>query len=117
MAGYRTVLQIQRLQQEIEELGFRWGHSKHGTYRDYGDVVALMPKDDESLPIYNRDAEIFCGTMDDLERWLQGVKWARDYDRMLGLSTANRRQRKEQDWRNRNLLSKIAQAGKDESTS
>jgi hypothetical protein len=35
--------------------------SKLGNFRqEYGDVVALMPKED-ALPIYSRDAEIFFG--------------------------------------------------------
>lgn len=112
MSGYSTILKIRRLEQEIDALGFRWGHSKNGSWGDgsYGSVVALFPKED-SLPIYSRDAEIFIGTLDQLEVWLRGVNWAREYDRMLmGKTVESKRERKEQDYRNKELLRKIKTA-------
>jgi hypothetical protein len=112
MSGYSTILKIRRLEQEIDALGFRWGHSKHGSWggNDYGNVVALFPKED-SLPIYSRDAELFVGTIEELEVWLRGVNWAREYDRMLmGKAAESKRERKEQDYRNKELLNKIKTA-------
>lgn len=106
MSGYNTILKIRRLEQEIDALGFRWGHSKHGSWggNDYGNVVALYPKED-ALPIYSRDAEIFIGTLDELEVWLRGFQKAREYDLMLmGKKVETMRTRKEQDYRNRELL-------------
>lgn len=107
MAGYSLLVKIRRLEEECDKLGFMLCYSKHGHHRDCGDVVALKPKDQDSLPIYARDAELFCGTFDNLEVWLRGVQWARDYDNMLfgaKKHTANR-ERKEQDYRNRKLVS------------
>lgn len=69
-----------------------------------GDTVALKPKDADSLPIYSRDAEVFVGSLTDLQYWLRGVEWARDYDRMIKVSDDKKRDRKEQDLRNRQLL-------------
>jgi hypothetical protein len=64
----------------------------------------LYPKQD-SLPIYSRDAELFTGTIEQLEVWLRGLEWARDYDRMLlGKALDKKRQRREQDHRNQQLL-------------
>jgi hypothetical protein len=109
MAGYNTILTIRRLEEECSKLGFMMCHSKHGHgSRDFGDVVALKPKDADSLPIYARDAELFCGSLEELDRWLQGVSWARKYDQMLRLSNDTKRKRKEQDERNRALLSTLA---------
>lgn len=103
MAGYQAVLKIRRLEEQCNNLGFMFCHSKHG-YREY-DVIALKPKDQDSLPIYCRDAELFVGSIEELERWIQGIQWARDYDRMLfGKTHESKRERKEQDWRNRNLV-------------
>jgi hypothetical protein len=105
MSGYNTVLKIRRLEEEINKLGFRWGNSKHGAWggNDYGDVVALFPKDD-CLPIYSRDAEMFTGTIEQLEVWLQGFQKAREYDRMLmGKTHEKKRKRLEQDYRNLEL--------------
>ena len=70
-----------------------------------GDTVALKPKDADSLPIYSRDAEVFVGSLTDLQYWLRGVEWARDYDRMVIDKNINKkRERKEQDERNCILL-------------
>jgi hypothetical protein len=63
-----------------------------------------VPKDADALPIYSRDAELFVGTLEGLETWLHGVRWAREYDMMLKLSDEKKRARKEQDERNRILL-------------
>jgi hypothetical protein len=108
MSGYRLVLKIRRLEQEIDALGFRWGNSKHGGAglfgQEFGQTLSLFPKDDGSLPVYNRDAELFIGTIEQLEIWLRGVKWARDYDMLVRLSTPVKRERKEQDCLNRNLI-------------
>ena len=104
MSGYSDILFMQRLIHECDGLGFMMAHSKHGNSIKNGDVVALRPKDHDALPIYARDAELFVGTLEQLEVWLRGVKWARDYDRMLRLSNDDRRERKEQDERNRKLV-------------
>jgi hypothetical protein len=113
MSGYNTVLKVRRLEQEIEALGFRWGNSKHGAWgnREYGDVIALYPKDDEALPIYSRDAELFVGTIEELEVWLLGFKKAREYDRLIfGGKHDEKRERREQIERNRQLMQTIKQS-------
>lgn len=114
MSGYNTVLQVRRLEEDLSLLGFMMCYPKHGWGAERGvDYVAVKPKDQDSLPIYARDAQMFCGTIDDLRSWLDGVKWARDYDRMLRLSDDKKRERKEQDVRNKNLL-KMLEHGKDQ---
>jgi hypothetical protein len=112
MSGYEAILKIRRLERECDELGFMFCQSKHGSYYG-GDAVALKPKDQDSLPVYSRDAEIFCGTIEQLSEWLRGVQWARQYDRMVfGVKHDKVRERKEQDERNRQLMSMIK--GKEE---
>ena len=71
---------------------------------EFGDILAIKPKDD-SLPVYSRDAEFFVGTISDLERFIQGIEWARKYDTMLfGRSHDQKRVRKEQDVKNQQLV-------------
>lgn len=116
MAGYNTILKIRRLEKVLDDMGFMMCNSKYGAYRgEYGidvDVVAIKPKDQDSLPIYARDAELFCGTIDALENWVHGVQWARDYDRMLfGKTHPAKRERKEQDYRNQKLLNLVKNSG------
>ena len=104
MAGWNTIEQIRRLEEEIDKLGFKFAKSKHSEWTDNHGALSLKPKDPDALPIYTRDAELFIGTVERLEDWLAGVRWARDYDRMLKLSDDKKRARKEQDERNRILL-------------
>lgn len=95
MSGYRLIKKIQALEQELQDLGMRWGYDSRGGYNnEFGDIVAVFPRD-EALPIYVRDATLFCGTIEQLEVWIHGVRWARDYDRMLRISDENKRQKGE----------------------
>ena len=104
MSGYQDIIRMQRLIKKCDDLGFMMASSKHGFSQTYGDVVGLRPKDNDALPIYSRDAEIFTGTLEQLEVWLSGINWARDYDRMLKVSNDKKRERKEQDVRNQRLV-------------
>jgi hypothetical protein len=106
MSGYNLIRRVKYLEEECHKLGFQLGHSLHFN-QEFGDVVALKPRDD-CLPVYSRDAEVFIGTLESLEHWLQGLHFARKYDSMLmGKNFDAQRQRKEQDYRNRQLLNKI----------
>lgn len=106
MSGYNLIRKIKYLEEECDKLGFMICQANH-YMKDFGDVVALKPKED-CLPIYSRDAELFIGTIEDLERWLQGFHFARKYDSMLmGKNIDAQRQRKEQDYRNRQLIKQI----------
>lgn len=110
MAGYRDILKYKDLEKECDEYGFMMCNPRHYyNSLEYGSLVALKPKDSESLPIYARDTELFAGTLEQLEVWLSGVEWARRYDCMLEVSDDKKRKRKEQDERNRQLVSILAQ--------
>lgn len=109
MAGYSLVQKIRRLEQNLDQLGLIMCNGSH-YYRDYGDVVAVRPKDADSLPVYSRDAELFVGTIEALEHWIQGIEWARNYDRMLfGRRHNDNRARKEQQYRNEELVKILSQ--------
>lgn len=107
MSGYRHILKIQRLEKEASELGFRLGNPKNGYHiNEWGDLVAVFPKDDK-LPVYAREAELFIGTLEELETWMRGIEWARQYDMLLRLSDDKKRNRKEQDELNRQLVKRL----------
>lgn len=107
MSGYNTILRIRRLEDQVDKLGFRMGNSKHGNYRqEFGDVVALFPKED-CLPVYARDAELFAGTLEDLEVWIRGVEWARSYDLLLQASDDKKRAKQEEKVRHEHLIRKL----------
>ncbi len=107
MAGYQAVIELRKLEERIDKLGFRMGFPKTRWGEEFGDQVALMPKDD-CLPIYSRDAELYIGTLEGMRVWLTGFEKAREYDRMLmGKSVETKRERKEQDYRNQQLMRTI----------
>ena len=110
MSGWNTIQRIKRVEQTVDELGFKFSKSKHSDWTEDHGALSLVPKDTEALPIYSRDAELFVGSLERLEDWLAGVKWARDYDMMLRLSNDTKRSRKEQDERNKKLLTVIKES-------
>lgn len=113
MSGYNLIRKIKYLEEECDKLGFMLCHARH-YMNDFGDVVALKPKAD-CLPVYSRDAELFVGTIEELERWIQGFHFARKYDSMLfGNKYDNQRDRKEKDYRNKLLLNMIKTGKKNE---
>ena len=107
MSGWNTIQRIKRVEEEIDKLGFKFSKSKHSDWTEDHGALSLVPKDHGSLPIYTRDAELFVGSLEMLEIWLHGVRWAREYDMMLKLSDDKKRARKEQDERNRQLMRTI----------
>ena len=103
MAGWNTLRKIQVLRERADMLGMKFAQYRHNDYNE--DNVALIPKDQDSLPIYSRDAILFAGSLESADQWMQGVLWAREYDRMtIDRNLDQKRVRKEQDERNRQLL-------------
>ncbi len=108
MSGYSTILKIRRLEEHIDKLGFMFAAAAGHGHGEIGNtLLCLKPKDSNAVPIYSRDAVVFTGNIDGLEIWLRGIEWARNYDFMLGVSTDKKRDRKEQDLRNKNTLSRV----------
>lgn len=107
MSGWETIQRIKRVEEEIDKLGFKFAKSKHSDWSDNHGALSLKPKDPDALPIYSRDAELFIGTVERLEDWLAGVRWAREYDMMLKLSDDNKRIKAEQKEKNRILMRMI----------
>jgi hypothetical protein len=103
MAGWNQIKQVRILEERADSLGLKFTAYKHDD--SFGANVALIPKDTDVLPIYSRDAELFCGTLEGAAYWMQGVMWAREYDRMvIDRKMDAKRARKEQDERNKQLI-------------
>jgi len=107
MSGWNTIERIRRLEEQIDKLGFKFAKSKHSDWSDDHGALSLKPKDPDALPIYSRDAELFIGSVERLEDWLAGVRWAREYDMMLKLSDEPKRAKAEQKEKNRILMRMI----------
>ena len=104
MSGWNTIQRIKRVEEQVDKLGFKFSKSKHSDWAEDHGALSLVPKDHEALPIYTRDAELFVGSLERLEDWLAGVRWAREYDMMLRLSDEKKRAAGEQKERNRQLM-------------
>ena len=103
MTGWNTLRKIQVLKERADLLGMKFAQYRHNDYNE--DNVALIPKDQDSLPIYTRDAILFAGSLESADQFMQGVLWAREYDRMtVDRNIDTKRVRKEQDERNRQML-------------
>jgi hypothetical protein len=107
MSGWNTIERVRRLEEQVDKLGFKFAKSKHSDWSDDHGALSLKPKDADALPIYNRDAELYVGSIEGLETWLHGVRWAREYDMMLKLSDDKKRAAAEQKEKNRILMRMI----------
>jgi hypothetical protein len=110
MSGWNTIQRIKRVEQAVDELGFKFSKSKHSDWTEDHGALSLVPKDADALPIYSRDAELFVGSLERLEDWIAGVRWAREYDMMLRLSDNKKRTAAEQKERNRQLMRTIKES-------
>lgn len=97
--GYNTILRLNRAAENAKSLGFKFGPTRVGV----SDALSLYPND-EALPNYTRDAELFTGELSQVESFLTGVLWSRQYLTMLGLVSNSKIDRKEQNVRHRKLL-------------
>jgi hypothetical protein len=103
MAGWLAIKQIRQLEDQAHKLGMKFAPYRHDDYN--ADNVALVPCYPDSLPIYTRDAILFAGSLEDAGQFMQGIVWARDYDRMVvDRNIDAKRVRKEQDERNKQLV-------------
>jgi len=104
MSGWETIQRIKRMEEQVDQLGFKISKPNHGDWEQTERSLSLKPKDADSLPIYSRDAELYVGSLEQLETWLHGVEWARSYDMMLKLGDDTKRAVAEQKERNRQLM-------------
>ena len=116
MSGWNTIQRIKRVEQVVDELGFKFNKSKHSDWTEDHGALSLVPKDPDALPIYSRDAELFVGSIERLEDWLAGVRWAREYDMMLHLSDEKKRGAAEQKEKNRQLMRTLKEGRRVEGT-
>lgn len=103
--GMRTYSRIKKMEVDANRLGFVL---KNDIYGSNGDTFTLCAND-EVLPSYRNGADLFKGDLDEVESFLVGIRWAREYDTLLGLKTTQRREKAEQRVRNQNLVKILSQ--------
>lgn len=95
--------QCKRVEALANKLGFEMAA---GRDKWNNSAIYLLPLDDK-LPHYSRGAEIYQGTVEDIDEWLKGIEWAREYDNMLKLSNDKKRANCENVERNRQLMQMV----------
>jgi hypothetical protein len=106
--GWVDLERMKRVEAKANELGFKFTSGNSGWVD--GDrtnqMIYVKPKDD-CLPHYSRDAQLYCGTLESIETWLEGLQFARNYDETLKLGNDKKRSEREQVERNRQLLQMV----------
>ena len=106
MASLKKLQQIQAINTQLEAVGMRMANKDtKGAWASISgeDVVVIYPSE-KGLPHYARDAELFIGTLDDVQLWLFGIQWMASYIAMIGVDTGTKRIAKEEAERERQLL-------------
>ena len=110
MIGWMDVQRVKRVEEVANKMGFMLAAGSYTWGNDSpSNPIYLKPLDD-MLPQYSRDAEIFSGSLEEIDRFLLGITWARQYDEILKVSNPTLRERKEQDYRNKHLLDTIKES-------
>lgn len=103
---YKKIRELENLADSIDM------EIKVEDYRSGYDALSLTPKDD-SLPIFTRGVILASGTAEELISFALGWQKSRGYLTMLGATTYKNIERKEQDYRNKELLKLIKQGNRD----
>lgn len=74
--GYDTIKKIRQIEECAAALGFKVTAPE--LYYSGRDFATLRPLNDE-LPSYSRDATMFTGTFQEIDVWLRGVEWNKQY--------------------------------------
>ena len=92
--GMNMIERIDSVRELADFFGFRLGRSPHSSFDNSIDNIALYPKGD-CLPPYSRDACLYTGNLNEVENFLDRIRWARQYDKMIGSCTDQRREQYE----------------------
>jgi hypothetical protein len=93
--GMNMIERIDQIRALADFFGFRLGRREHSGFGDSDiDVIALYPKDSR-LPTYSRNSCLFTGSLSDVENFLDGIRWARQYDNLIGATSDKRREQYE----------------------
>ena len=106
MSGINVVQRVQRIVKDAEEIGFVLCYPRHVGNGE--ELVGLRPSDDK-FPLYAREDEIWSGSLEQADAFFAGIRFAREYDRVLKISTQAKRERAEQNIRNRELVRLLQQ--------
>ncbi len=108
VAGWQLLRDYRLTEERANKIGLKFAPSKFSGME--WDTIALIPLD-EHLPVYNREAEVFQGSLQDISSWLRGIEWSREYDNLMIGKNDEKRKVAEEKYKQRELL-KIIRDGK-----
>lgn len=79
---------LERVVEGLEKLGFRLVPTKYG-YSHGRSAIGVVPLEDKN-PIYSRDAEVFSGSLEEINIWMRGFQCQKDYLLILKATTEKR---------------------------
>lgn len=83
MSGMNLYQRFKNAEEFANDLGFMFCHSQYRFEDNQSDIIGLKPLAD-CLPVYSRDAELFGGTIRQVEIFLEGFAKAKMYLNMVG---------------------------------
>lgn len=92
--GMDMIGRIDHVRELADHYGFKLGKAPYSNFGDSIDNITLYPKD-EHLPVYSRDACLFTGNLSEVETFFDGIRWARNYDQLIGAMSVQRREQYE----------------------
>ncbi len=108
VAGWQLLRDYRLTEERANKIGLKFAPSKFSGME--WDTIALIPLD-EHLPVYNREAEVFQGSLQDISSWLRGIEWSREYDNLMIGKNDEKRKVAEEKFKQRELL-KVIRDGK-----
>lgn len=94
---------IKSVEKKANDLGFKFKPYRFSDSTN-AKLISLEPIDDMSYPIYSRDAQIFTGTMDQINSYLHGIEFMKQYLERLNIVSDKKISDAEQKVRNRQLM-------------
>ncbi len=111
VAGWQLLRSFRDVEERANKIGLKFAASKYSGMEF--DTIALVPLD-EHLPVYNREAEVFQGTLQDISSWIRGVEWSRNYDNLMMSKNDEKRETAERKYQQRELLKTIRDGKREE---
>jgi hypothetical protein len=109
--GWEDLQRMKRVEANADALGFVFEANPYiysGSWiGEAGNGQIYVKPKDECLPHYSRDTYFFTGSLEQIDYWLQGLVWARNYDQIIKLSNPKKRTALEQLERNKQLMRTI----------
>lgn len=103
--GWKTYQKFIDLNESLSKFGLKLDKPKHN-WVDI-DTVAVKPLGEDGAPCFSRDAEIFSGTLNDVEKWFLGYYAGVNYLKNIKATTDAKIAKCEQRLRNERLVEEL----------